>query len=127
MSVSRRLLARSVAKQLLNGADRKKLIPQLASYLLEYKRTHQVDELIGDIAHELAQAGRLSVTVTTARPLSDDLRRLVTDYIKDTEAVEAVKMHEVVDESIVGGIIIETPARRFDASVASSIKQLKTT
>ena len=101
------------------------MIPQLAAYIVDQKLVNHVEEIIQDIAYEISRRGVLDITVTTARPLTDDLRRLVKEFVSQQQQVDTIEFTETVDESIVGGIVIETPDKRFDASVASRIKQLK--
>ncbi|MFZ2494154.1 MAG: F0F1 ATP synthase subunit delta [Candidatus Saccharimonadales bacterium] len=125
MAISRRVLARSIASKLIDGADAQVLIPQLAAYIVDQKLVNHVEEIIQDIAYEISRRGVLDITVTTARPLTDDLRRLVKEFVSQQQQVDTIEFTETVDESIVGGIVIETPDKRFDASVASRIKQLK--
>ena len=125
MAISRRVLARSIASKLIDGADAQVLIPQLAAYIVDQKLVNHVEEIIQDIAYEISRRGVLDITVTTARPLTDDLRRLGKEFGSQQQQVDTIEFTETVDESIVGGIVIETPDKRFDASVASRIKQLK--
>ncbi len=70
------------------------------------------------------------VDVTTAVPLDDALRRIITEKAEadlDTNVV----LRERVDKSILGGIIMSTNGKRIDASVASQLDHarnvLKTT
>ncbi len=128
MAMSRRVLARSVVDQLLSGTSAKTLMPQLAAYIVEQRLTAHTEEIIGDIAYELSRRGDVEVAVTTARPLTEELRALVMEFVRqsDRKATD-ITLIETVDESFIGGIVIETPDKRFDASVASSLKQLKTT
>ena len=70
------------------------------------------------------------VDVTTAVPLDDALRRIITEKAEadlDTNVV----LRESVDKSILGGIIMSTNGKRIDASVASPLDHarnvLKTT
>lgn len=127
MIISRRRIARSIAADLRGGADIHGIAPRLAAYMVEQRLTGQFDEIVRDIAYELARLGRLEATVTTARPLSDDLRELVRDYLRGHDKQADIVLNETVDESIIGGIIIETPSHQLDASVRSTLKQLKTT
>ena len=70
------------------------------------------------------------VDVTTAVPLDDALRRIITEKAEadlDTNVV----LRESVDKSILGGIIMSTNGKRIDTSVASQLDHarnvLKTT
>lgn len=126
MAISRRVLARSVVDQLLEqSVSVQDIIPRLAGYLIQTKQVSRVDELVGEIAYELSRRGTVEATVTTARPLDSELRAQVIDYIKAHENGAEIQLNEVVDETILGGIIIETPSMRYDASAKGAIKQLR--
>lgn len=124
--ISRRVIARSIADQLLSGASMRTVVPRLAAYLIEHKQIHQMDQLIGDISHEFSRRQTTRVIVTTARPLAESLRDDVIAKVRSMEAADHVELEEVVDTQLIGGIIIETPSQRFDASVARDLKQLRT-
>lgn len=125
MSVSRRVLARHIAQQLAAGANRGKLLQELAAYLVVYKQVAQLDMVIADIARNLAEMGTVKATVTVARPLSDELRQAITAYVARIEHADTVQIDEVVEPAQLGGIVIETPRKRFDASVLAQLKRLR--
>lgn len=126
MALSRRRIAIAIARQLAGGVKLDEIVPKLAAYLIETKQVAHSDEIIGDVAYELSKLGSIDAAVTTARPLTDELRELVRAYVKQTESVSSVTLTEQVDEALIGGIIVETPSKRLDASVISKLKQLKT-
>ena len=65
-----------------------------------------------------------SVRVTTAVPMDDHLRAKVEK--KAEELLKSpVYLSEDVDPSILGGIIIEAPTRRYDASVRSQLANVR--
>lgn len=125
MSVSRRVLARHIAQQLAAGANRGKLLQELAAYLVVHKQVAQLDMVIADIARNLAEMGTVKATVTVARPLSDELRQAITAYVARIEHADTVQIDEVVEPAQLGGIVIETPRKRFDASVLAQLKRLR--
>lgn len=125
MSVSRRVLARHIAQQLAAGADRGKLLQELAAYLVVHKQVAQLDMVIADIARNLAEMGTVKATVTVAHPLSDELKRAVEAYVARIERADIVQIDEVVEPAQLGGIVIETPRKRFDASVLAQLKRLR--
>lgn len=127
MIVSRRVLARALAAQLLDGEPLAQLVPKLAAYLIDNRLTGQIDEVVGDIAYELSQNGVVEASVTTARPLTDELRAVVKQYIEQHETAPHIILNESIDPTLLGGIVVETPSSRLDASVATTLKKLKTT
>lgn len=126
MAASRRVLARAVADGIEGGADAK-IIPKLAAFMLENGMDKHVEEVVGEIQYQLSQRGTVYATVTTARPLAKDLREVAESFVKKQLGAKKVVIDEVVDPDIVGGIIIETPTFRFDASIARELRKLKIT
>lgn len=125
MKVSRRVLARYVATQLQTGSDRKKVVAALAAYVVEHRLKGELELILADVATYLARLGHVEATVTTARPLDASLRKDVLEYVSHMEGVSDVSITEQVDPALLGGIVIETPRKRFDASVATKLKRLR--
>ena len=67
-----------------------------------------------------------TATITTAVPISEDLRQKIINYIKN-QGNKQVELKEVVDENIVGGTIIRIGDKELDASVSTSISELRQT
>lgn len=66
----------------------------------------------------------VSVTVTTAVPMDDDLRAKVKAKAeKDLNA--PVYLVERVDSSIIGGIMLEQRGKRYDASVRAQLSNIR--
>jgi len=125
MKASRRVLARHIASELQAGTSRKMLLDGLAAYIVTHRLQSQLELIVADIAANLAAFGRVEATVTTARPLDKALRDELVAYVKKIENAKVVTLDEQVDTSILGGVIIETPNKRFDASVRTKLKRLK--
>jgi F-type H+-transporting ATPase subunit delta len=62
--------------------------------------------------------------VTTAFPLTDDLEAKVLAKVKEF-TTKTVTLHNVVDESIIGGFILRIGDKQFNASIANSLHVLK--
>lgn len=127
MKTTRRVLTRYVAERLAAGDAKGPLLKQLAAYLVVNKMTSQMDVVISDISRTLAELGSVTAKVQTARPLSDELRKAVTAYVKRAENAHNVTIEESVEPALLGGIVVTTPSKRFDASIASQLKQLRST
>lgn len=123
MKVSRRVLARFVAEQLVAG--NKDVVAQLAAYVVEHKLQSQLELIIADIAANLSTLGHVDATVTVARPLDDQLRADIVAYVQRIEDAKSVSLEEVVDPSLIGGVVIQTPNQRFDSSLATKLKRLR--
>ena len=125
MKSSRRVLARYIAIQLQTGHDRKDTIEALAAYVVEHKMHASIELIVADIARNLATYGHVQADVTTAHPLDASLRQDVIDYVKRIESASEVEITEHVDPRLLGGVVIETPNKRFDASIATKLKRLR--
>ena len=125
MKVSRRVLTRYVAKALIEG--KKDITRELAAYIVENKLHGQVELILADIAVNLSSFGQVEATVTSARPLAAELKKELIAYVKRIEDAKNVTLHEEINERLIGGIIIETPNQRFDASLATKLKRLRAT
>ena len=123
--VSRRVLTRHIAEELYRGEKQSEVVTQLAAYIVEHKLQKDTSQIVGDIARNLTNMGRTTAYVTTARPLDPALLADVKRKVLAIESVKDAEIIELVDPTILGGIIIETPTRRFDASVARKLKRLK--
>lgn len=125
---SRRMVARVIAGKLIAEPTRQAYWMQvLAAYMVEQKRVQEADLLIADIEHELyEQAGQLSVKVTSARPLTADVRAALTELLTDQTQAKKISYHEAVDPSLLGGLVAKTADAEMDASVRTKLNRLAT-
>lgn len=63
------------------------------------------------------------ITVTAANPLSDKLKEQITRKMEQIIG-KTVTIREKVDETIIGGIIIDYGSRRYDGSVKARLDNL---
>lgn len=125
---SRRVVARTIASKLLEDpAQRKHWVTVLAAFLVDTNRVDELDLIVNDIAHELyEQKGELLVDVTSARPLTDQVRAELTALLKEVTSAKHVDLAERTDPALLGGLIARTPDAQLDVSVRTKLKQLAT-
>ncbi len=125
---SRRVLARTIAAKLIaEPARAKHWIQALAAYLVENKREHEANLIVTDIERELfEQDGQLVVSVTSARPLTGDVRSHLTKLLTDRLQAKKVFLTESTDAALIGGLIARTPDAELDASIRTKINRLAT-
>lgn len=112
-----------VLAQLLQGAN--PLVANFVQVLLDRGRADELEQIGEAFDKRVAAAeGRLRVVVRTAIPLPDDLRADVIARIERNSG-GPVDVETVVDESIVGGVVIETDTAVVDASVRKSLESLE--
>lgn len=66
-----------------------------------------------------------TVTVTTAQALSADQRKEVLALATKKAGTKDLEIVEVVDESIIGGVVLQIGSRVYDASVQAQFNTLR--
>lgn len=64
------------------------------------------------------------VKVTTAVPISDELKEGIIRFIKSTTEIQNLELETIVDKNIIGGIIMQAGDKLVDASVSYDFKQI---
>ena len=123
--LSRRELARSIAAQLQAGADSHALMQSVAAYMIQHKMLAQTDMLMQDIADELQRlTGHVSAQVRAVYPLTENVQQALKEFVVATTGARSVELAIEQDDSLVGGVVIRTSGREFDASVRRKLNQL---
>lgn len=117
--LSRLKIARYVVQSLRAG--RNEVVMELAAYLVETKRTQEVDLIVREVDEQLERSGDVRVKVTTAGTLDDTLRAEIAKVI----GAQSLQVEAVTDATILGGVKLETASRRLDATVAHRINMLR--
>lgn len=94
---------------LLISKGRESNLPEIAAAFIsqykEYKNIH-------------------SVKLTTAVPVSDDIRRVITEQVKKASGYNNIELDEKVDENIIGGFVLQLGDKLVDASIAYDLKTI---
>ena len=94
---------------LITNKRRENLLPEIStSFISLYKNKKNIQE----------------VSVTTALPLDDSMRKELMSYVK-AQNNSNIELIEKVDESLIGGAIIRMGDTQLDASVSSKLKILR--
>lgn len=106
----------------------KKFSPEVLQTLAVMEAEDDIN-LVGEVARrykELLDSAdtTVSVTVTTAVPMDDDLRTKVRTKA-EADLHSPVYLVERVDPSIIGGIMLEVYGHRFDASVRAQLSSVR--
>jgi len=117
--ISRRKLAGFVVDRIGEG-NLNHAIEELAAYLIDTKRTREAGLVARSIEDELAARGTFIVHASSARPINEDVR----DAIQRLLNASKVHLTEEVDPTLIGGIRIEAPGKRLDATVKRKILAL---
>ncbi len=124
--LSRRSMAAYVATGLTDGKSKNVLLAQLAGYLVETKRTKELDLILRDIDSNLAEKGFVNVVITSAYDLSAETKKSLEAFVKRKTQAKQVSLSNLVDPAVLGGIKIATSGRELDQTVAHQLTVLKT-
>lgn len=119
--VSRRKLANYIAEQLLDGQSPQAAMAKVAAELVDEGRTRDWELVVADIEAALARRGYTVATITSAHPLDEVVRRQVTDSIAENN----LSLREIIDPSVIGGIRVEIPGKRMDATIKHRLAELR--
>lgn len=117
--LSRRKLATYVAGQLILGNNA--VIKELAALIVDERREREADLIVRDIQAALAENGVVLATVTSAHQLSENVKQAIRQLV----GAESVVINEQIDKSVIGGIKIDIPGRRYDGTVKHKISELR--
>jgi len=96
--------------RLLIRKGRESYLPEIAEAFIEQYKEYK---------------GIHTVTLTTAIPASDEVKNAIINRIKRDGQMKEVELICIVQESIIGGFILEGKGRRIDASVAYDLTKVK--
>jgi F-type H+-transporting ATPase subunit delta len=96
--------------RLLVRKGRESHLPEIADAFLDQYKIHK---------------GIFSVTLITAVPVSDQIKKMFIDLILKQGGIKEVELISLVQEDIIGGFILEGNGRRIDASVAYDLTKVK--
>jgi F-type H+-transporting ATPase subunit delta len=65
-----------------------------------------------------------TLKLTTAAPVSDAMKKAVTEQVKKSGGFEHVELEEKIDEGIIGGFILQVGDKLIDASIAYDLREI---
>lgn len=124
MKLSNRQLARNLYTALseVQKSEESQVLKNFVEMIYKMRKLSQIDRIIEEYsAYEKEMNGGVTLVVTTARKLSDEVKKML-----EKELGNQVTVEEKVDINILGGIIVRSKNTIYDASIKTSIDQLKT-
>lgn len=119
--VSRRKLADFVASRLAAGESAELALREVAAYLIATGRTREQELVVRDIEGALASRGIVIADVTSVHPVSASL----SAQIKDLTGAKSLQLRSSLDETVLGGVRIDIPGKRFDGTIRRKLNALK--
>lgn len=124
--LSRRSMAEYIATSLVEGQSKKKLFQQLAGYLVDTRRTKELDLIVRDIEFSLAEKGIVQASVVSAFDLTAETKKALEMFVKKHTQATHVSLANVVDASVLGGVKLTVPGRELDQTALHQLTVLKT-
>ena len=88
-------------------------------------RESALPEITTAFIHQYKEIKKIfPVKLTTAHPLSDDLKKAFVDHIKATTEMQNIELETAVKEDIIGGFILQTGDKMVDASIAYDLREI---
>lgn len=119
--LSRRKIASYAADQLLANVPTKEVLREIAAFMVDARRTREIELLVRDIEEALAARGVVVADVATAHPLSESLKKEIAGLVGKTN----LQFRELIDPSLLGGVRIDIPGKRFDGTIRRKLTALK--
>jgi F-type H+-transporting ATPase subunit delta len=95
---------------LLMSKEREAYLPEIAAAFEEQYKTYN---------------GIQTVKLTTAIPISEDLKQVVLDKVKADRQVEKIDLETEVRAELIGGFVLEIGDELIDASVSFDLRKIK--
>lgn len=121
--LSRREISHYVADRILAGDDT--ILSQLAAYLIESRRTGELDLIVRDIEQHLADGGVVIADIATTHEPTEAVRKTLQQYITRATDASDVHMRFTTDASLLGGVRIRTAEAEYDATIQRQLTQLQ--
>lgn len=116
-----------VLKSLFEGK-----VDALVSNVLNLVCAKDRADVLEDITYAAAKQyeeiqGVQTAVVRTAFAIDEELRTSFAKKVQSISGKTKVKLTEIIDESLIGGFILQVDDKQIDTSIASQLKQLKLT
>jgi F-type H+-transporting ATPase subunit delta len=69
--------------------------------------------------------GIRKVKLTTATPITDDLKTAILNQVKGNTPVEKIELETAIKEELIGGFVLETGGTLVDASIRRDLKDIR--
>lgn len=100
----------STFNALLTTKDREAYLPEIAAAFIEQYKIYK---------------GIQTVRLTTAVPLSEEMKAFVVNKVKTDRKVADIELNTEVREDLIGGFVLEIGDELIDASVAYDLRKIK--
>lgn len=124
--ISRRKITVYIADKFAKGGDKTKLINELAAFLIDNKRTNELDLILRDIEYQLLRRGIVLARVTSAFELAAETRAEITKMIKDNTHATIIELQQFIEPTLLGGVRLDLPGMQLDNTISRRLTTLRT-
>jgi F-type H+-transporting ATPase subunit delta len=121
--LSRRKIASYYADELLAG--NKKVVTELAAFLLQSRRTNELELIVRDVEEALAHRGVVVADIASSRALTSGATAAITTFLSDKTRATDIRLRTSVDPSLLGGVRIRVPGQELDTTLSRKLSLLK--
>lgn len=128
MKITPKQYAQSLYESLVGKTKEevKDSVARLVKILADRRELNKAVEIISSFQEIWdREQGELSADLVTAREASAVSKTAVIDYLKDKTGAEKIHLSEKIDPAIIGGFILKYRSKIVDASLRSSLQELK--
>lgn len=123
--VSRQDISRVIAGLSFEG-NNKELPYMVAAYLLDQRRIEELDSILRDVQKDWVGFGYVDVLAKLARPLPQQVYTDLANSFRDFyPKAQTINVTPVIDESVIGGVILELAEQRMDISIKRRLRRFK--
>lgn len=119
--ISKNQLAVYAVDRLESGVNLDRVARELAGFLLHERRTREASDVLRAIDVEMSKRGRSNVTITSAFPVSSEIKRLLADML----SAQNPKFDEVIDPNVIGGVAARAGEHTIDLTVRTKLNAFK--
>lgn len=99
---------------------------EIAAYLLETKRTGELNSIAREIILDRAEQGIVEANAISARELTSETREEVTSQIRKLYPnAKKIILNEQIDPTVVGGVRLEFPDSQLDLTIRNKLNRFK--
>jgi F0F1-type ATP synthase delta subunit len=126
MKQPRLKIASYVAAKSLEMKDPKDISNELAAYLLVEGRVAELDSILRDVEDIWAEQGLIQVVASSAHEIGVDQNEIIEKTVREYfPAAKQIKISQVVDPSIIGGIRLNMANRQIDLSLEAKLNKFR--
>ncbi|PYE82396.1 ATP synthase F1 subcomplex delta subunit [Pseudoroseicyclus aestuarii] len=97
----------------------------LLGVMAEKRRLFVLPQLIRALKERLAEErGEVTADVTSAKPLTETQTQELSAALK-AQAGRDVRLHQMVDEGLIGGLVVKLGSKMIDTSIRSKLQSLQ--